>query len=159
MKIIWNGWKHLLPDSVVNTRDRWTPERCGSPPAEPGQPADWQEQTTVFLTFFTCECFYSVSLTSVQSDSADSPSWERRIGGSGRSPHHHCSFPRFQRGWDDRSSAGGCGKRGRCPGPSCCSGSSGSAKGNIRGLMKNMPPLHHITEITDRISPPRQSRG
>lgn len=81
-------------------------------------------------------------LTSGRSGSAGLPGWEQRSGDFGRSPRPRCSFPHFQTRWGGQNNVRDCGRRGKCPGLSCCSGSLGNAEERVK-----------ITELIKKISP------
>lgn len=152
----------VLPGSAAGTRGRWTPGRCGSPPVEPGPPADWGERKLLYNPGFKQKEPVQVVLvlTSVRSDSAGSPGWEQRSGGSGRSPRPRYSSPRFQTRWVGRNNVRGCEPTGRCPGPSCCSGSSGNAEERVKttALIKKWSPSNTPVDVESSwISPLQQN--
>ncbi len=92
-------------------------------------------------------------LTSGRSDSAGLLSWEQRSGDFGRSPHPRCSFPHFQTRWGGQNNVRDCGRRGRCPGLSCCSGSLGNAEERRKSteLMKKILPAPSCTLPSGRL--------
>lgn len=66
----WGGAEAALPGSAANTRGRWTPARCGWPPAGPGRPGGCGgangRVSTVLRARVCLTCYSLVSKATVQ---------------------------------------------------------------------------------------------